>query len=402
MSLPSASPAEPLALQPKESGFQSASVATIAAGHFVHDLFSAFLSPLLPQIIAKLSLSLTQAGSLSAVMQLPSLLNPFIGYLGDRANLRWLVILAPAITATTLSAIGLAPSYISLMILLLVAGLSVAIFHALSPGMLARVSGRSVGSGMSLFMAGGELGRTVGPLVAVWAAATWGLEGVVRLAALGWGFSLVLYLRFRQVHVQVVRSSGFRSVLAQAWRFFLLLALLSLARTFLTISLGIYMPTLLQGEGASSYAAGGALALYQAAGVAGALLGGTLSDRLGRKPTLLATLIIAPLLSMLFLRASGWTMVPVLIVLGLFTLSTQPIMLALVQDHFPNHRSAANGVYMAIAFIAQSITAVLIGVLGDALGLRQAFFWSAVLSLLAVPVALALPRHPAAIHEAGE
>ena len=402
MSTPSAPPAEPLAPQPKESGFQTASVVTIAAGHFVHDMFSAFLSPLLPQIIAKLSLSLTQAGSLSAVMQLPSLLNPFIGYLGDRANLRWLVILAPAITATTLSAIGLAPSYISLMILLLVAGLSVAIFHALSPGMLARVSGRAVGSGMSLFMAGGELGRTVGPLVAVWAAATWGLEGTAYLAALGWGFSLVLYIRFRKVSVQVAPSRGVRSVLTQAWWFFLLLALLSLARAFLTVSLGAYMPTLLQGEGASSYAAGGALALYQAAGVAGALLGGTLSDRLGRKPTLLATLIIAPLLSMLFLQVSGWAMVPVLIVMGLFALSTQPIMLALVQDHFPNHRSAANGVYMAISFIAMSITSVLIGMLGDSQGLREAFFWSAAISLLAVPVALALPRFPAAIHEAGE
>jgi FSR family fosmidomycin resistance protein-like MFS transporter len=155
--------------QTSEQPFQSSDTLTISGGHFVHDTFSAFLAPLLPELIDKLSMSLTQVGSLTALVQLPSILNPLIGYLDDKVNLRWMVILAPAITATLMSAMGLAPSYYLLAILLTITGFSVAAFHATAPAMVARISGSHVGKGMSFFMAAGELGRTVGPLAAVWA-----------------------------------------------------------------------------------------------------------------------------------------------------------------------------------------------------------------------------------------
>src|SRR4030065_783582 len=162
----------------EEPGFKMDRVLTIISAHFIHDTYSAFLAPLLPSLIAKLSLSYTQAGSLSAITQLPSLLNPIIGYLDDKVNLRIFVILAPAISATTMSCLGLAPNYLSLVILLFITGLSIASFHAPSPAMIARASGHQVGRGMSLYMAAGELGRTVGPLLASWALLTFTLGGM--------------------------------------------------------------------------------------------------------------------------------------------------------------------------------------------------------------------------------
>src|SRR4030065_2077243 len=86
-----------------ETGFKMDRVLAIISAHFIHDTYSAFLAPLLPNLIEKLSLTYTQAGSLSAITQLPSLLNPILGYLDDRINLRILVILAPAVTATTMT-----------------------------------------------------------------------------------------------------------------------------------------------------------------------------------------------------------------------------------------------------------------------------------------------------------
>ncbi|MFN2233713.1 MAG: MFS transporter, partial [Anaerolineales bacterium] len=91
--------------------FNTDQVLTIVGGHFVHDIYSGFVAPLLPLIIEKLSLTLTLAGSLTAFMQLPGLLNPFIGYFADKVSLRYFVILAPAATATLISAMGFAPNY---------------------------------------------------------------------------------------------------------------------------------------------------------------------------------------------------------------------------------------------------------------------------------------------------
>lgn len=372
--------------------FQMDRVLTIISAHFIHDTFSAFLAPLLPNLIEKLSLTYTQAGSLSAITQLPSLLNPIIGYLDDKVNLRIFIILAPAISATTMSCLGVTPNYLSLALLLLITGFSIAAFHALAPAMIARSSGQFVGRGMSLFMAAGELGRTVGPLLAAWGLLTFTLHGMFPIAILGWIASLAIFIRFRGIPVHVEKQPGFREILPLARTLFLPLIGIVFLRSLLTTGLGVYLPTLLQGEGASVWRADTTLAIYQLAGVIGAMMGGTISDRLGRKPVLFTVSLLAPLTVLVFLRTTGWLIFPVLILSGLFVLSSQPILLAIVQDHLPTHRSIGNGLFMTISFICLSISAIIIGMIGDRFGLRQAFFLTAIIALLASPLVLLIPR----------
>lgn len=62
-----------------EVSFDQSKVLLLSLCHFIHDVYSSFLAPLLPLIIEKFGLSLTQAGFLSTVMQIPALLNPYIG-----------------------------------------------------------------------------------------------------------------------------------------------------------------------------------------------------------------------------------------------------------------------------------------------------------------------------------
>ena len=377
-----------------ETGFKMDRVLTIISAHFIHDTYSAFLAPLLPNLIEKLSLTYTQAGSLSAITQLPSLLNPIIGYLDDKVNLRIFVVLAPAISATTMSCLGIAPNYLSLVILLFITGLSISAFHAPSPAMVARASGGQVGRGMSLFMAAGELGRTIGPLLASWGLLTFTLGRMFPIAIPGWIASLAIILRFKGIPVHVEKQVGFREVLPTARRLFLPLIGIIFFRSFLTTSLGVYLPTLLEGEGASIWKAGSTLAIYQFAGVVGAILGGTTSDRLGRKPVLFMVTLLAPIMVLVFLKTSGWLIIPVLILSGLFGLSSQPIILAIVQDQLPNHRSVGNGLFMGLNFICLSTAAIGIGMLGDRMGLRQAFLWTAISGLIASPLVFLLPRAP--------
>ena len=208
-----------------ETEFQSEQVLPIAGAHFVHDIYTATVAPLLPVLIEKLSLSLTQAGTLTAILQLPAMLNPFIGYMADKVSLRYFVILAPAVTATLISAISFANSYWAVAILLFMTGISVAAFHAPSPAMIARVAGRKVGLGMSLYMGAGELSRTVGPLIAVWAVTLWTLDGFYRIVVLGWATSLILFWRLRKVPARVEKPASLRGALPAIKQLFVPLTL---------------------------------------------------------------------------------------------------------------------------------------------------------------------------------
>ncbi|MRR31296.1 MFS transporter, partial [bacterium] len=150
--------------QPK---FQADKVAIISAGHSIQDTYQAFLPPLLPLLIEKFALIKTEAGLLSVFGNIPSLLQPLIGYLADRTGPRYFVILAPAVTAIMMSFLGVAPTYAVAAILLLVTGVSSACIHSTGPVMAGRLSAERLGLGMSFWMVGGEIGRVLGPLVIV-------------------------------------------------------------------------------------------------------------------------------------------------------------------------------------------------------------------------------------------
>lgn len=135
--------------------FQTGRILAISICHFIHDVYSSFLAPLLPLSIKKLNLSLTQAGSLSMLMQIPALFNPFIGKLADRTSVRLFIILAPVTTAVPMSLIGLAAGYGAMVVLLVLAGTSTACFHVPAPVMVNRLAGDQTGKGMSFFMTGG-------------------------------------------------------------------------------------------------------------------------------------------------------------------------------------------------------------------------------------------------------
>lgn len=374
--------------------FQSGQVLTISGGHFFHDIYTALVPALLPAIIDKLSLSLVMAGSLTAIQQLPGVLNPFIGYLADKISLRYFVILTPALTATLISILGLAPNYPALVIIFLLAGVSTAAFHAPAPAMIGRISGKSVGKGMSFFMAAGELARTLGPLVAVWAISIWTLEGIYRLGVVGWGTSLILFWRLRSVPARTEKNVGLRQAIPAMRRLFIPIVIFTLSRNFLVECLVTYLPVYMDARGASLWIAGASLSLLEIAGVAGALFSGSFSDKLGRKPILLISILASSAITLLFLNLQGWWLVPVLLLLGFTSLSSTPVLLAMVQEHLPEHRAVGNGVFMLISFALRPIAILSIGFMGDRFGLTSAFYISAVVALLAIPAIMALPATP--------
>ena len=381
----------------EEKVFQTGHVMPIVGSHFVHDVYTASIPALLPAIMEKLSLSLTMVGTLTAILQIPALLNPFIGYLADKVSLRYFVIFAPAVTATIVGGLGCANSYTMLAILLFATGISVACYHAPAPAIIGRVAGNQVGKGMSLFMAAGELARAAGPLMAVWAISMWTLEGFYRVAIFGWIASFILYLRLRSIPARMEKPGDFRVILPVLKSLFLPLLIVIFFRNFMHEALATYLPIYMNSKGASLWIAGGALSILEMAGVAGALSSGTLSDWLGRKMILLAAALGSAVGMLIFLNVEGWLLIPALLFLGFFTLSTAPVMLAMVQDHMVTNRAVGNGLYMMITFFIRIVALVAIGIMGDKFGLEQVYLWSAFLMLLSIPAIVALPERPSAV-----
>jgi FSR family fosmidomycin resistance protein-like MFS transporter len=377
--------------------FQLKNVLSISLAHFVHDTYTAFLAPIVPLLKAKLGINNTMISLMFVAQQIPNLLNPFIGIIADNLKIRYLVILAPALTTICMSLLGISPYYIVLIILLFVVGLSSAMFHVPTPVLIKKISGDRIGKGMSFYMLGGEAARTVGPLIIVAAVDVWGLEGTFRLIPFGLLASLILYFRLRNINIsediQKTKSlKGIKETFKQHLPFFILIAGIMFFRGFMKTSISSFLPTYLEEKGGSLWLGGVSLSVFEFAGAIGAYLAGTFSDKIGRLRMLTIIILISPVLMLLFISSSGSTMFPILMLLGFFIISSTPVILALVMDIDSEHQAFLSGVFMFISFVSSSVTNLFVGILSDYIGLIETYKVSSILAFLAIPFVLILRK----------
>jgi FSR family fosmidomycin resistance protein-like MFS transporter len=153
-----------------------------------------------------------------------------------------------------------------------------------------------------------------------------------------------------------------------------------------------FLPTYINQQTGNLWLAGMALTLFEAAGVAGVLTAGSMSDLFGRRKTLLVSLVGAPLCLFVFTLTGGWFRIAALLVTGFTLLSTTPVMLALVQEHARYSPAAANGLFMMISFIARSAVVVVVGFIADRIGLQSTYLISAAMGLIGIPFIFRLPK----------
>ena len=387
----------PAAVEKKRDDvFHTAEVITIAAAHGAHDTYFSFLPTILPLLIQNLSLNNTQAGLLSAFNQLPNLIQPLIGHIADRKNLKLLVILAPTLSGILITLVGVAPSFGTAAFLLMLAGFSTAGFHSIAPPMISARAGSKVGRGMGFFMVGGELGFGLGPLVVVAVIGAFSMSGLPWLMTLGMLASVILFFRLRNAstvrHAQAGAGLPVRQALSQMRGLMLPIMGTIFITGFLNANIVNYLPTFMSREGSPFALAGISLAVVGLSGTVGVLLMGLFSDRVGHRNIALIGTLASVVFSLAFLMCTGWLQLVMLIGTGLSAFMANPAFLAMVQSRFTANRSLANGVYMSSSFILRSLVVVIVGILADRFGMRLVFVGSALATLLSIPLILRLPE----------
>ena len=252
---------------------------------------------------------------------------------------------------------------------------------------------------MSCFQIGGELSRTIGPVIVIGAISLWGFNGIYRLIPFGVIISLILLFKLKDEKIPQEESAklSFRKSMAETLKhgriLFISLSGLILMKSFTASVLAAFLPTYLNFRGHSLWMAGGALSILQAAAIIGVLVTGTISDKIGRKRLLIILGICSPLAMFLFLFCIKSVIIPTVILLGFISFSSTPVVLALIQESNFKYPSIANGIYMMISFVLGSFIVVLFGMIADMVGLEKAFYISAGCSLLGLPFVWLIPEH---------
>jgi len=384
--------------QAKRDGFQGLRVIVLSLSHMLHDTYSAFLAPVLPLIIENLGISYAMAGLLSVIQRIPSLFNPFVGLAIDRLPVKYFIIFSPLVTAVCMSLMGLAPNYGILAILLFTSGFSSTLFHVPAPVMVRRVAGNRNGMGMSFYMFGGEMARTLGPLTILGAVSLWGFAGSWRLIGFAIVVTVLLWIELHPVDLHARNDfknesmPRIREDVKQIIPFLAMIGAMFFFRSSMKSALTIFLPIFLKSRGATLWFAGASLSLLQFSGAAGTFIAGTLSDKFGRRNTLIFITSINPVLMALFIIAKGMWVLPVLLLTGFFLFAFGPVTLAMVHDIPHNRPAFINGLYMTMNFVLSALATFLVGWLGDLFGLETAYIIANVIALAAIPFAIRINR----------
>lgn len=372
--------------------FDRVRVAQLSAAHLAHDVYPAFLGVLLPLLIDELGLSLAAAGILASTLRWTTSLQPFLGHLADRTDTRNWVIYAPAVTAACMSLVGVAPNAPTVVILLLLTGVSHAAFHPSGGALVTRVSGDEWGRGTAWFMTGGEIGRVIGPIFIAAVIAVGGLRLSPVAVLPGILTTVLLYKALRHAPALYASAKGranVREALANGRRPVLMLSAAIFLRSSANVTVVIFYPTLVTASGGSLLRAGVGVGLYEVGAVVGAFLGGVLSDRLGRNKMMLAGALLGapPIAAALYLGATplGFAL---LVVGGFGWLSATSIELVTMQELLPDNRSTAVGITYFVKAAGAIVATIMIGVAADVIGLLPALTIAMGVGLACVPFLL--------------
>jgi FSR family fosmidomycin resistance protein-like MFS transporter len=349
--------------------------------HFSHHLVSAVFTPLLPYIRETLAIDYTRTGLLVAAFNISYGVGQFPGgWLADRWGFARLVTIGISGVALCGILAGLSPSFWFLAAVLGIMGVLGGGYHpAASPLISTRVAETFRGRALGIHQTGGSASWFLAPLIAGGIAEALGWRGAfLAVSVPTLLFGLLLYILLNRNPSEEISSETEEDEGGVMGRLgsMLPVMLLSIINQFMVFSVLTFVPLFIVDHLGGSKAAGAVmLSIANSAGLWAGLLGGFLSDRIGKVPIIVAPAVIAgPLIYLLGQATLAWSIYPVLLLLGMSQYMVMPVTESYLITHSPRkRRSTFMGLYYALSRGGPGLAAPVIGILIDRYRFQTAF-----------------------------
>lgn len=374
-------------------------IGLLSIGHFFNDFYCNFLPILIPILIPKLGLSLTLSGILVMVMSFSAnVLQPFFGYFMDKYNFNRLMPLIIPFGAVFICMTSQADNFIILAVLIALSGLAVSTFHPMAAGLTSRVSpDRRISSCMSLFIAGGNLGFAVAPILLVYFMDSMGMEMlpllIVPAVLLGVLIQLSGVAKVRFIDEEAAKNMHFDFMAILRNRPLMLLNISMGIRAWVFTAVVTFLPLWTINKGYDSTTGGWLLALYLVGATTGGLIAGVLNDVIGYKKVIAASLFLAifPTLYFLFSQEADVLFCIALFIAGGLAMAANPGAIVWGQKLLPDNPGMASGMMLGLSFGLGGIGALLTSAAADYVGLTAALAGTALLLIVGTVLAVMTP-----------
>ncbi len=364
--------------------------------HLLNDLMQSLLPALYPMLKTEFHLDYGQIGMITlAFMLTASLLQPTIGMYTDRKPQPYSLAIGMGGTLTGLVLLSMANNYVSVLLAAAFIGTGSAVFHPEASRVARLASGGRYGLAQSIFQVGGNLGGAIGPLLAAFIILPRGQGSIAwfSLTALLAMFVLARVGMWYSARLQTLRAAPKAAQAAapvtegRAAFFVFILMLLVFSKHVYTSSITTFFTFyLIERFQLPVQAAQVQLFIFMASIATGVLVGGHISDRIGRRPMIWASILGALPFTLMLPHANlFWTGV-LMIIIGLLMASAFPAILVYAHEVLPGRVGLVSGMFFGFSFGLGGLGAAAMGRLADAYGIAFVYQLTAYLPALGLLV----------------
>ena len=406
-------------------------ISLVSLGHLSCDVNGGALPAILPFLRTHYGLTYQATGGLMfAYSCLSSIIQPLFGLMADRLSKPWLIPLGGVLAGMGLAAVGFMSSYWAIFAAIGLSGVGAALFHPEGARFANKVSGKSKGTGMSIFSIGGNAGFVIGPLLATFFLSWLGMPGTFIFGLLATVMaSILLLLIMRMVAPEAaaaaqrtaeaaygtqqagaqgkgvqahrggmpVADAGTEEAPQNNWHEFSKLTGAIIARSVLFVGFNTFIPLYwINGFGQSKTAGAIALTIFCTFGVASNILGGVLADRHGfRAIVRMGFALMTPAVLAFGLLPNLYAAYALLPLLGFVLYAPFSSLVVLGQTYLARNIGFASGVTLGLATSLGGVFAPLLGWIADNHGLPRTFQCLAVVAFIGTVFAFALREYTA-------
>lgn len=383
---------------PTRSGPAFKVLSAISFSHFLNDTIQSLMLAIYPLFKTAFGLSFAQIGLITLTFQFTaSLLQPFVGFYTDRHPKPFSLALGMGCTLVGLLTLSVASSFSVVLLAAALIGTGSSIFHPESSRVARMASGGRHGLAQSIFQVGGNAGAATGPLLAAWIVLPHGQRSIAVFSLMALIAMIVLtgvgrwYREHQRRPAAKASESGHGLPRSHVLRTLAVLLALIFSKFFYMASINSYLIFYLMHQyNLDTQTAQYHLFYFLAAVAAGALLGGPIGDRIGRKRVIWASILgIAPF-TLALPYVGPMPSVILTMIIGFMLASAFPAILIYAQELFPGKIGTVSGLFFGLAFGLAGIGAAVLGQLADHWGIVTVYRVCAYLPLIGL-LAVFLP-----------
>ena len=355
--------------------------------HCLNDTLQSVISAVYPLFKEDLGLSFAQIGLITLVYQsAASVCQPLTGLFFDKWPSAWSLPTGMSFTLVGLLSLAFANTLPLVLCSVALVGIGSSVFHPEASRLTSLASGGKRGLAQSLFQVGGNLGGSLGPLLAAVFVAPYGRRHIALFTILAFTAIMVMIpvghwyksflLRLRKAEGETLKTSVSRPLPMGKTVFSIaILLILIFSKYIFMASLNSYYTFyLIHKFGVSVQASQLYLFVFLIATAIGTLLGGPIGDRVGRKYVIWASILGAAPFTLIMPHVENLYLTTVLsFCVGLTLSSAFPAILVYAQELLPYKLGLISGLFFGFAFGVAGIASAVLGNMADRYGIEAVY-----------------------------